>query len=193
MELNEGHETIIASHYGRDNEVRVFPEQPTAKVDPSKTLSGTALHRLEKTVQLDNDNDNDLDTTESVSRTRPIRVRTRQASKAFWSLVAEENKEDPLDIVKVTDDSPIESVFVEDDYIPYEKPAPFEPDLQYTFPDNKIFRITAKDFATLYNNDWINDAVMDFAYDIEEAINQGVVNREDVYAFNSFSTKINIW
>ena len=90
--------------------------------------------------------------------------------------------------MKVTDDSPIESVFVEDDYIPYEKPAPFEPDLQYTFPDNKIFRITAKDFATLYNNDWINDAVMDFCirYDIEEAINQGVVNREDVYAFNSF-------
>ena len=190
MELNEGHETIIASHYGRDNEVReYFQNNPTAKVDPSKTLSGTALHRLEKTVQLDNDNDNDLDTTErSVSRTRPIRVRTRQASKAFWSLVAEENKEDPLDIVKITDDSPIESVFVEDDYIPYEKPAPFEPDLQYTFPDNKIFRITAKDFATLYNNDWINDAVMDFCirYDIEEAINQGVVNREDVYAFNSF-------
>ena len=66
--------------------------------------------------------------------------------------------------MKVTDDSPIESVFVEDDYIPYEKPAPFEPDLQYTFPDNKIFRITAKDFATLYNNDWINDAVMDLRH-----------------------------
>ena len=90
MELNEGHETIIASHYGRDNEVReYFQNNPTTKVDPSKTLSGTALHRLEKTVQLDNDNDNDLDATErSVSRTRPIRVRTRQASRRFglWLL-----------------------------------------------------------------------------------------------------------
>ena len=47
-----------------------FQNNPTTKVDPSKSLSGTALHRLEKTVQLDNDNDNDLDATESVSRTR---------------------------------------------------------------------------------------------------------------------------
>lgn len=188
MELDEGHETIIASHYGRDKEVReYFQNNPTNKVDPSKTLSGNALQRLEKTVQLENDNDFDF-TGRKVSRNRPSRVRTRLESKAFWSLVAEENKEDPLDIVKATDDPAIESIFVEDDYVPYEKPAPFDPDLQYTFPDNKIFRITAKDFATLYNNDWINDAVMDFCirFDIEEAITQGFVKREDVYAFNSF-------
>lgn len=70
-----------------------------------------------------------------------------------------------------------------------ETPAKFSPPLSYKFHDNKVFTVTQNDFKTLYNNDWINDTVIDFfiKYDIDKAVhklNKFTVN--EIYAFNSF-------
>lgn len=69
-----------------------------------------------------------------------------------------------------------------------ETPAPFEPPLRYTFHDKHTFHISKNDFKTLYNNDWINDTIIDFFmnYEVEKAVEQGKVRPHEIYAFNSF-------
>lgn len=69
-----------------------------------------------------------------------------------------------------------------------EKPAKFSPPLNFHFHDKKVFTVSLSDFRTLYNNEWINDTVIDFfiKYNIEQAINNGKFSAEDIYAFNSF-------
>lgn len=71
---------------------------------------------------------------------------------------------------------------------PQEQPADFEPDLKHSFSHNKNFSISYSDFKTLYNNDWINDLVIDFfiAYEIDRAIQNDYFKQLDIYAFNSF-------
>ncbi|WEJ95340.1 ubiquitin-like-specific protease [Yamadazyma tenuis] len=72
--------------------------------------------------------------------------------------------------------------------VPLESPAPFVPPLQYKFPDGKPFIVTQSDFKTLYNNDWVNDTIIDFfiKFEIQQAVHNGNMKQEDVYAFNSF-------
>lgn len=70
-----------------------------------------------------------------------------------------------------------------------ETPARFSPPLSYKFHDNKVFTVTQNDFKTLYNNDWINDTVIDFfiKYDIDKAVHKhNKFAANDIYAFNSF-------
>ncbi|KAK6200521.1 uncharacterized protein RJT21DRAFT_44540 [Scheffersomyces amazonensis] len=78
---------------------------------------------------------------------------------------------------------------LDDEVLVRETPAPFSPDLKYKFAHNKIVTITYSDFKTLYNNDWINDSVIDFfiQYEIDKAIHQyKVLGSEEIYALNSF-------
>lgn len=70
-----------------------------------------------------------------------------------------------------------------------EIPAPFDPPLKYSLANGKKFAITFNDFKTLYNNDWINDTLIDFfiAYEIDKAVTElELVKENEVYAFNSF-------
>lgn len=70
-----------------------------------------------------------------------------------------------------------------------ETPAPFDPPLKYTLSNGKKFIIAYNDFKTLYNNDWINDTLIDFfiAFDIDHAANElHLIEADSVYAFNSF-------
>lgn len=70
-----------------------------------------------------------------------------------------------------------------------EVPAPFDPPLKHALANGKKFAIAYNDFKTLYNNDWINDTLIDFfiAYEIDKAVSELKLVREDeVYAFNSF-------
>lgn len=85
--------------------------------------------------------------------------------------------------VEVSDDEPAAATDA-----PRESPPPFDPPLNYAFSDAKRFVVTKTDFKTLYNNDWINDSVVDFfiKYDIDRAVQRGVVERRQIYAFNSF-------
>lgn len=82
-----------------------------------------------------------------------------------------------------------EDLMDEDVPIIQETPASFDPPLKYTLTNGKKFIISYNDFKTLYNNDWINDTLIDFfiAYEIDRAANELQLIREDeVFAFNSF-------
>lgn len=70
----------------------------------------------------------------------------------------------------------------------YEAPADFSPLLQHKFTDGKVFTITQSDLKTLYNNDWINDNIMDFFinFEIENAVKKLLFTPDQIYAFNSF-------
>lgn len=203
IEIKDLKETIVAAHHGIDEDIRkYFQIHPSDKVDPSKTLADSALHKLDKTVEVLEDvidpsyigkrDERVGDKNEAVLDDVLGRLRTRHAKKAYWDKVVQ--GEIPNTEVEVVNSKETESIFVDDDYVSWEVPAKFNPDLQYTFPDGKLFRVSDSDFATLYNNSWINDAVMDFCikFDIEEAISAGVVGRNEIHAFNSFFyTKLN--
>lgn len=203
IEVNDFKDAIIVSHYGLDEEIRkYFHDNPCDKVDPSKTLADTALKKIDKIVEVEEDvidpdyygkiRESPNDMIDPSLDEVFSRLRTRNAKKAFWNRVV--NDEQPNTDVKVVNSNETESIFVEDDYVSWEVPAKFDPDLQYIFPDGKLFRVSYNDFSTLYNNSWINDGVIDFCikYDIEEAIEAGIVKREEIHAFNSFFyTKLN--
>lgn len=60
--------------------------------------------------------------------------------------------------------------------------------LKYRFIDNDVLTITISDFKTLFNNNWINDSIIDFfiKYEIESAIKNNAFKNNQIYAFNSF-------
>ncbi|CCK71695.1 SUMO protease ULP2 KNAG_0H02800 [Huiozyma naganishii CBS 8797] len=70
----------------------------------------------------------------------------------------------------------------------FETPEEFKPSLNYEFDDNRKYTITNQDFKCLYNNDWVNDSIIDFfiKYYMEESIVRGVVIRNEVLALSSF-------
>lgn len=77
----------------------------------------------------------------------------------------------------------------DDEPIEHEVPAPFDPPLKQTLSNGKKFVVAYNDFKTLYNNDWINDTLIDYfiASDLDNAVTQlCLVKEKDVYAFNSF-------
>lgn len=79
-------------------------------------------------------------------------------------------------------------VDADDEPIIRETPAPFEPPLRHEI-DLKKFIISYNDFRTLYNNDWINDTLIDFfiACEVETAVKQlKLVASSDLHVFNSF-------
>lgn len=71
---------------------------------------------------------------------------------------------------------------------PYEEPEEFKPNLKQKFKDNTCYTVTNQDFKCLYNNDWINDSIIDFfiKFYVEKAIDRNVIKREDVYIMSSF-------
>ncbi|CAN3377420.1 hypothetical protein DIURU_003338 [Diutina rugosa] len=89
-----------------------------------------------------------------------------------------------------------------------QKPATFKPPLSYSFQANdpvsidvgedpekrgKNICVTQQDFNTLYNNEWVNDIIIDFfvSYEIAEAQRQGKLGGGSIYSFNSyFYTKL---
>lgn len=81
------------------------------------------------------------------------------------------------------------SRYDEDLVKPNTAPKLFEVELKYTFSDKKVFSITYSDFKTLYDNDWINDSLIDFfiKYEMDKAVYQKhLFKQSDIYAFNSF-------
>lgn len=70
----------------------------------------------------------------------------------------------------------------------FEKPETFKPTLLYKFEDGVKYSVNNQDFKCLYNNDWINDTILDFftKYYIEKSISCEIIKREDIYLFSSF-------
>lgn len=93
-------------------------------------------------------------------------------------------------------DSDIDSIGICDAGIRDENPRAydeakdlFKNELKFRFKDNKVFSITFADFKTLFNNEWINDTLIDFfiKYEVEKAIHEyKVLDEGSIHAFNSF-------
>ncbi|GMM55539.1 SUMO protease [Maudiozyma humilis] len=69
-----------------------------------------------------------------------------------------------------------------------ETPKPFKPSLKYKFEDGSKYTITNQDFKCLYNNDWINDTIIDFftKYYVTDSISKGIVENDHAHAMSSF-------
>ncbi|KAG0669356.1 hypothetical protein C6P45_003882 [Maudiozyma exigua] len=69
-----------------------------------------------------------------------------------------------------------------------EIPQIFKPKLKYQFSDETKYTITNQDFKCLYNNDWINDTLIDFftKYYDDRASNNRILKREEVCIITSF-------
>ncbi|KAK6460173.1 hypothetical protein DFJ63DRAFT_264202 [Scheffersomyces coipomensis] len=127
-------------------------------------------------------------------------TRSKARSEAFGNLGG--SHKEPISISEPSQTSNILSSFrnnnlrrptkpsiIDDEITVKETPAPFSPDLKYRFAHNKLVTITYSDFKTLYNNDWINDSVIDFfiQYEIDKVVHQyKLLQAEDIYALNSF-------
>ncbi|SMN21150.1 similar to Saccharomyces cerevisiae YIL031W ULP2 Peptidase that deconjugates Smt3/SUMO-1 peptides from proteins [Maudiozyma saulgeensis] len=69
-----------------------------------------------------------------------------------------------------------------------EKPKLFKPKLRYNFSDDSKYTITNQDFKCLYNNDWINDTLIDFftKYYVTDSISKNIIQKDDVSIMSSF-------
>lgn len=73
-----------------------------------------------------------------------------------------------------------------------QQPTNFHPPLVYRYGDSdgdertKVLRVTQHDFNTLYNNEWVNDIIIDFfvSYEIAKAKQAGIGGT--IHAFNSY-------
>lgn len=113
----------------------------------------------------------------------------RRKTRATTKMLEEDPELLALYTEKSIDYEEDEDLIDEDAPIIQETPAPFDPPLKYTLSNGKKFIIAYNDFKTLYNNDWINDTLIDFfiAYDIDRAANElKLISESEVYAFNSF-------
>ncbi|CDK29215.1 unnamed protein product [Kuraishia capsulata CBS 1993] len=73
--------------------------------------------------------------------------------------------------------------------IPLKDQIVFEPSLKFKFDDNSTFTITNSDFSCLYNNNWINDAMIDFflKYDLQKVKHlEKEISKYKVELLNSF-------
>ncbi|CAI2039770.1 hypothetical protein SEUBUCD646_0I01400 [Saccharomyces eubayanus] len=77
---------------------------------------------------------------------------------------------------------------IDDTTAEFETPEPFKPNLCYKFNDGSSYTITNQDFKCLFNNDWINDSILDFFTKlyIESSIENSIIKREQVYLMSSF-------
>ena len=104
---------------------------------------------------------------------------TRQSSRLLQGDTDNKKRDDTNSMSLTRND---QTLFKED----FDK---FDGDLKYKFTDNTTFTLTFSDFRTLYNNEWINDSLIDFfiKYEIEKVVHdRKLFSSSDIFAFNSF-------
>ncbi|KAK6458676.1 uncharacterized protein RJT20DRAFT_7875 [Scheffersomyces xylosifermentans] len=187
--LQDGKGYIVASHNGDDEEIRdFFKESSLWKFDNSLRTKSQDVEEILKKLPTIND-------TFEVSEHEPLL--SRISPSKFYSpnsrLTRSRTKDDDDFSFQKLDTTTHPIVISEDkpEIIPNQREVPhsFSPDLKYSFSQNKVYTITYNDFKTLYNNDWINDTIIDFfiQYEINKAVHKNHVLREDqIHAFNSF-------
>ncbi|EGW31200.1 uncharacterized protein SPAPADRAFT_153999, partial [Spathaspora passalidarum NRRL Y-27907] len=201
IELQNQKGLIVATHYGQDQHLReYFNNHHEWNVDATKTIKDIelVLSRVKRAEQVHPvastsppPKSSIFDPLKNMKTTTPTRITRSNARQQMGG----ETEASPISIDQ--DDSVPsttgglweDDIFQDDDFREHETPAPFVPDLKYQFPGNKVFTITATDFKTLYNNDWINDTVIDFfiQYEIDQALKANPkLDSNDIYAFNSF-------
>lgn len=155
------------------------------------SISPSNMYNESKSILELNMIPNKLGLPATYARTRSERVRTRSAASNDNN---DNNNNFDLNLSSIgspkrtRNSSSTTSTANEEALVPLETPAPFSPPLEFRFADGKPFTIAYKDFKTLYNNDWVNDNIIDFFinYEIEQTISKGVLESSEVYTFNSF-------
>lgn len=173
-------ESIIAGHLGRDQYLRDFFEanpvwqsKPNFNLDQSEVDKRKALMRNSINQLTDiKDSEEELSgpLTRALTREFPTSRPTRARTRVSYG-----------DAIEIGDP--------EDSLVRREIPPAFTPPLKYTFENGKSFTITKSDFKTLYNNDWINDSMIDFfiQYEIDLALkNSDIFKPNEIHPFNSF-------
>ena len=68
----------------------------------------------------------------------------------------------------------------------FKNPVPFSPSLYYHFNDKTSYTITNQDFKSLYNNDWVNDTIIDFFIKYYMEFNVPLERRNEIHILSSF-------
>lgn len=178
IELKHYRGYIFATYTKDDAElIRFFDLQKQWSVKPKPRHSPDELLAIMKLNRLQNKEHVKLPANHIAPKIRPTRSNTSSGEAELLTTIT--NSDGSITMVEKEKDEPI----------PYEKPADFDPELKFSFRNKKEFIISYSDFKTLYNNDWINDSLIDFfiLYEIERAIYElHTVKENEIHAFNSF-------
>ncbi|KAI5953122.1 hypothetical protein KGF54_002493 [Candida jiufengensis] len=171
LQLKEKGKFIIASHYGRDEDIRAyFKNHPNPKVQVDKLLTkGAETKLLNHSIN---------DPLRNISYRAPTRSSAR---------IAAAHIEKQSQLVEVLDD--IDGKFFSGtDYVDHGPIPPFKPALRYKFYNGYDITVTQEDFKSLHRNNWVNDVAIDFGlrYILEEGISKNIVKANEIYTFNSF-------
>lgn len=171
---------LIAYHQGRDEDLRnffksnkIWNSNPDYNVslDEIENRKNFLKESIKNSINNSNTNDNSESDVLNLSKDSDFRA-TRAKTKQLNGI-----------------SNPIKIGEPDLTMIPRQIPYKFVPDLKHKFNNNKFFTITYSDFKTLYNNEWINDSMIDFfiQYEIDLAIkNSNFFCYDQIYAFNSF-------
>ncbi|ODV81468.1 cysteine proteinase [Suhomyces tanzawaensis NRRL Y-17324] len=174
----------VAKHGGRDSDLRqYFKDKPDWNIDTSVTLEKEQLHKFLKSKKQERQEfSNPLD---NIRRISPSKMYGKEESGRATRSKTKESRGSSWEPISLDRDGEEEDLITK----PREVPSAFSPDLKHKFRSNKTFTIGYSDFKTLFNNDWINDSVIDFfiEYEIDNATyGSKILDPSLIYAFNSF-------
>ncbi|KAI5968426.1 hypothetical protein KGF57_000120 [Candida theae] len=181
MQLAHGKQIIIASHYGRDSEIRdYFTKHPNSKVKVGAVLTEVAVERLMERANSRAKSMKNADPLANAAFQRPRRSSPRVSQKEDGGI------EDLGDLASEDDEGL--QFFSGTDYDDFEPIPKFQPALHYKFHEGREITVSASDFSTLHRNYWVNDVIIDFGlkYIVQEGVKKGLVASSEIFSFNSF-------
>lgn len=179
IELKHHRGYIYTKYSTEDSElIKFFDIQKQWSVRPKPRYPTDKLEEIMKLIRSENKDHLKLPANYIAPRIRATRANTSSGEA------------EPLTAITNTDGSiTMVEKEKEEEEIVIEKPADFDPELKFSFRNKKEFIISYSDFKTLYNNDWINDSLIDFfiMYEIEKAVyDKETFKENEIHAFNSF-------
>ncbi|KAI5967262.1 hypothetical protein CANMA_003082 [Candida margitis] len=179
MQLISGQRFIIASHYGRDDDIRqYFTNHPNSKVKVESTLTESAQKRLM---------DRAYNRSKYPSADPFVKAGFQRPQRSSPRL--SQPKDDGIEFLgDYTSGGEGLDFFDDSDYNQFEKTPDFKPELRYKFHDGTELTVDESDFRTLHRNNWVNDVIIDFGlkYIIQEGVKKGLVQASEIHSFNSF-------
>lgn len=184
IQLTQGQRFIIASHYGRDDDIRkYFTKHPNLKVKVGVTLTEIAEKRIMERAT------HRLNRATADPLARAVFQQPRRSSPRISKLTYDY---DGVEYVgSYSSDNEGIDLFDDSDYNKFELIPDFKPELRYKFIDGTEITVNESDFKTLHRNYWVNDIIIDFGikYIIEEGVKKGLIDASEIHSFNSFFFK----
>ncbi|CCF55699.1 hypothetical protein KAFR_0A02630 [Kazachstania africana CBS 2517] len=151
----------------------------------SSTIARTA-NKIHIPITTTNDNDNDNATNKPISTSnfynKPSHASTPTSLRDFESSSLRRSTRSSKPLQQSSNSLEL------DPQQEHEVVRVFKPRLRYKFVDGTNYTVSNQDFKCLYNNDWINDSIIDFfiKYFVEVSIKNEIVRREEVHIMSSF-------